>query len=133
MKSCKIYGLSNSLNGCKDEVLVEGRKVQMIQKRMCLIAVMQILRDCMTSTNVVLYCHTVGYIFLNLSFKRKENGGWGAGNIKQSLYRPGKTLRVPGGTGSQISKQSANQGGKVVSPVHRPPYPPGYIPGTHFC
>jgi hypothetical protein len=43
VKSCKKYGLSNSLNGYKDEVLFGGRKVQMIQKRMCLIAVMQIL------------------------------------------------------------------------------------------
>jgi hypothetical protein len=77
VKSCKKYGLGNSLNSCKDEVLFGGRKVQMIQKRMHLIAVMQILRGSMTSTNVVLYCHTVGYIFLNLSFKRKENGGEG--------------------------------------------------------
>jgi hypothetical protein len=23
--------------------------------------------------------------------------------------------------------------GKVVSPTHRPPLPPGNIPGTHFC
>jgi hypothetical protein len=74
VKSCKKYGLSNFLNGCKDEVLFGGRKVQMIKKK-CSIAVMKILRDSMTSTNVVLYCHTVGYIFLNLSFKRKENGG----------------------------------------------------------
>jgi hypothetical protein len=33
---------------------------------------------------------------------------------------------------SQISKQSAHGGGKVVSPTHRPPLPPGNIPGTHF-
>ena len=24
-------------------------------------------------------------------------------------------------------------GGKVVSPTHRPPLPPGNTPGTHFC
>ena len=24
-------------------------------------------------------------------------------------------------------------GGKVVSPMHRPPLPPGNAPGTHFC
>jgi len=27
----------------------------------------------------------------------------------------------------------AREGGKVVSPTHRPPLPPGNIPGTHFC
>jgi hypothetical protein len=28
---------------------------------------------------------------------------------------------------------TAQGGGKVVSPMHRPPLPPGNIPGTHFC
>jgi hypothetical protein len=28
---------------------------------------------------------------------------------------------------------TAQDGGKVVSLTHRPPLPPGNVPGTHFC
>ena len=52
---------------------------------------------------------------------------------KQPRYRPGQALRVPGCLGSQISRQLAHVGGKVVSPTHRPPLSPGNIPGTQFC
>jgi len=38
-----------------------------------------------------------------------------------------KRLRLP------ISRHSAYEGGKVVSPTHRRPLPSGNIPGTHFC
>ena len=34
---------------------------------------------------------------------------------------------------SRISRQSAHEGDKVVSPTHRPPLPLGNIPDTHFC
>jgi len=52
--------------------------------------------------------------------------------VKQCHYRPGHTFRVPGSRGSQISRQSAIEGGNVVSPTHRPPLSAGNIPGTHL-
>ena len=52
---------------------------------------------------------------------------------KQTHYRTGRTLRIAESWGSQISWQSADEGGKVVSPTHRPPLPPLNIPGTHSC
>ena len=30
-------------------------------------------------------------------------------------------------------KKTAQDGGKIVSLMHRPPLPPGNTPGTHFC
>jgi hypothetical protein len=39
------------------------------------------------------------------------------------LYRPGEALRVPWCWDSQISRQLAHEGCKVVSPTHRPPLP----------
>jgi len=53
--------------------------------------------------------------------------------IKQSHYSPGQTLSIPGKRGSQISRQSVHDGGKVVSPTNRPPLTPENTPGTHLC
>ena len=38
-----------------------------------------------------------------------------------------RKLRFPG------FMTMAQDGGKVVSLMHRPPLPPGNTPGTHFC
>jgi hypothetical protein len=69
-------------------------------------------------------CHMLTYKLLDNDVKVK---------VKQSHYRHRQTLRVPGGWGSKILRQTAHEGGKVVSPTHRPPLPPGNIPGTRFC
>jgi hypothetical protein len=46
----------------------------------------------------------------------------------QALTGPegSRRVRLP------ILRQSGHEGGKVVSPTHRPPLSPGNIPGTHF-
>ena len=53
--------------------------------------------------------------------------------LNQFRYRPRVAQRVPRVRGSQISRQSAHEGGKVVSLSHRPIFTPGNAPGTHFC
>ena len=45
-------------------------------------------------------------------------------NVKQTHYRPGHSQSALAVWGSQISRQSVHEGGKVVSPTHRPPLTP---------
>ena len=54
---------------------------------------------------------------------------------------PGKPVPLLAWNGPEDSRKlrfpnfmtTAQDGGKVVSLTHRPPLPPGNIPGTHFC
>jgi hypothetical protein len=52
--------------------------------------------------------------------------------VKQSHYRPGQAQRVPEFSGSQISRHSAHEGGKIVRLPHRPSLHPVNISGTYF-
>jgi len=52
--------------------------------------------------------------------------------VKDSRNRPGVAQRFPGGLGSQIFMTFGAWRWRVVSLTHRPPLPPGNVPGTHF-
>ena len=58
--------------------------------------------------------HTYIYIYIYIYIYK----------VKEFHYRPGQTQRVSGCWGSQVSWQSAHEGGKVVCHIHRPPLPP---------
>jgi len=60
---------------------------------------------------------------------------------KIDIVGKGKAIPLQAWTGPEGSrgmrlpdfKTMAHDGGKVVSPTHRPPLLPRNIPGTHFC
>ena len=62
--------------------------------------------------------------------KSSSSGGWGAGgmvsrleNVEKVKTIPLQAPRVPGGGGPQISRLTAREDGKLVSPKNRPPLP----------
>jgi hypothetical protein len=53
--------------------------------------------------------------------------------VNLSLYRLERPLGLQDFEAPRIARKSVHEGGKVVSPKHRPPLTPGDIAGTHFC
>ena len=72
------------------------------------------------------------HLQLKFLFKIKINLKIGEGKaiLLQAFDR---LLRFQEVEAPRISRQSALEGGKVVSNRHWPSLPPGRIPGTHFC
>ena len=81
-------------------------------------------------------------IYVHKRIKRNVNvdaahPGLNAGGCSKK----GKAVPLQAWTGPEGSRKlrfpdfmtTAQDGGKVVSLTHRPPLPPGNIPGTHFC
>ena len=82
-----------------------------------------------------------------LDDRKKTRGYWKLeqGALYRTLWRRrcGREYAVPlqawsGPDGSRKLRfpdymKTPQDGGKVVSPTHRPPLPPGNAPGTHFC
>ena len=62
-------------------------------------------------------------------------------DLKVIVKSKGKAVPLQAWSGPEGSRKltfldymtKAQDGGKVVSPTHRPPLPPGNAPGTHFC
>jgi len=62
-------------------------------------------------------------------------------NIKSVGILKGKAVPLQAWSGPEGPRKlmfpnymtTAHVGGKIVSPTHRPPLPPGNTPGTHFC
>ena len=71
-------------------------------------------------------------IFYNLLYKLENF--W-------NIYIKAKAVPLQAWSGPEVSRKlrfpdfmtTAQDDGKVVSLTHRPPLPPGNIPGTHFC
>jgi hypothetical protein len=61
--------------------------------------------------------------------------------VSPDAIKKGKAVPLQAWSGPEGSRKlrfpdsmtMAQDGGKVVSLTHRPPLPPGNVPGTHFC
>jgi hypothetical protein len=84
-----------------------------------------VLKGSFCNVEVLRHVRRIEYFLLTVFGKNR----W---KVKQSHYRPGQALRLPGVWGSQISGQSAHDGGKFVSRTHRPPLPPPPPPREIF-
>ena len=64
-----------------------------------------------------------------------------SGIYKLTCKGKGKAIPLQAWSGPEGSRKlrfpdfmtTAQDGGKVVSLMHKPPLPPGNTPGTHFC
>ena len=76
----------------------------------------------------VLHYHTMYPLYVNIRIPFIK--GKGKAIPLQAWAGPegSRRLRLP-----DFKTIGTHEGGKVVSPTHRSPLPPGNIPGTHFC
>jgi len=79
----------------------------------------------------VIYVHLCIHTYIHTYLRRyvhrymhRHKRKWVGKKVNQSHYRSGQALRFPGSWGPQISRQSAHEGYKIISPKHGPPLVP---------